>query len=236
MQPTVLYIDDAPSNLFLLELIAEDQGILLETASNGELGLKKTREREYDLILSDIRLPDVNGFEILKELRLQSLNVFTPVIAFTADVTRSNQRKIVEHGFTDYLSKPFKDDDLINKFKLSLAPARCEVDLSNYLKYITQQSQVEKAQSIILEDLHDFEKKFCLAWFDKNEAEIDTQLHKAAFIMGNLKLTDLQKTIEEFKLKRGSQVDQQLLLMEIKMKLLGIYRTLSDVGSWKITG
>ena len=234
MKPTILYIDDAPSNLFLVELIAEEQGIRLETAISGQLGLQKTKEKEYNLILSDIRLPDITGFQILKELRFESANMFTPVIAFTADVTTSNQRKIVEHGFTAFLSKPFKEDDLLRIFEVILNSTSLSLDLMYYKKYIRESIQYKKAKEIIINELRDFENNISLALFDNNFDEIENQIHKISFLLSNLKLATMLNLVEELKQKTTNHLNYSIPLMKMKSNLLSMYRTILDDRNWEV--
>ncbi|MFM9836716.1 MAG: two-component system response regulator [Cyclobacteriaceae bacterium] len=226
-QPQVLYIDDAASNLFLVELIAQDHNIDLETAENGLEGIEKVKAKEYTLILSDIRLPDVSGYEILKQTRADSLNVFTPVIAFTADVTVATREKILEHGFTDYLTKPFNADDLVKRFSVYLAQAVLTPDLSYYTTYIKDDSQLLKAKKMILIDFQDFEKKFCKAWMQRDEQEMKDQLHKIEFVCENLKLASLLDSIKEFKANTESMAVRELAVMKIKRDLLLLYKNMS---------
>ncbi len=226
-QPKVLYIDDAASNLFLVELIAQDHNIDLETAENGLEGIEKIKLKEYALILSDIRLPDVSGFEILKQTRTHSLNEFTPVIAFTADVTVVTHEKILEHGFTDYLTKPFNPDDLVRRFLIYLAPSNLAPDLSYYAAYIKEHSQLLKAKKMILTDFQDFEKKFCRAWMQRDEKEMKDQLHKIEFVCENLKLTSLLDSIREFKANAESVALRELAVMKVKRDLLLLYKKMN---------
>jgi CheY-like chemotaxis protein len=226
-QPQVLYIDDAASNLFLVELIAQDHNIDLETVDNGLEGIKKVKAKEYGLILSDIRLPDVSGYEILEQTRANSLNLFTPVVAFTADVTVATREKIWEHGFTDYLTKPFNADDLVKRFSVYLSPAKLVPDLSYYTTYIKEHSQLLKAKKMILIDFQDFEKKFCKAWMQRDEREMKDQLHKIEFVCENLKLTTLMDLIKEFKANTESVAVREVAVMNIKRDLLLLYKSMS---------
>ncbi len=229
MTPTsqVLYIDDAASNLFLVELIAQDLGIILETAATGLEGIEKVMKQQFSMILSDIRLPDVTGYEILKQARAGSVNEYTPVIAFTADVTAATREKILEHGFTDYLTKPFNNDDLVKRFSVYLGPAETAPDISFYTTYIKEESQLVKAKQMILSDFLDFEKSFCKAWVQRNEQELQDQLHKIEFVCQNLKLSAMLESIMEFKAKAGSLASREMAVMKIKKSLLSLYKNLA---------
>jgi DNA-binding response OmpR family regulator len=179
-------------------------------------------------------LPDITGFQILKELRFESVNMFTPVIAFTADVTTSNQRKIVEHGFTAFLSKPFKEDDLLRIFEVILNSTSLSLDLAYYKKYIRESIQYKKAKEIIINELRDFENNISLALFDNNYTEIENQIHKISFLLNNLKLVTLVNLVEELKQKTTSPFNNRIILMKIKLNLLSLYKEVSDDRNWEV--
>jgi CheY-like chemotaxis protein len=221
----VLYIDDAASNLFLVELIAQDLNIVLDTAATGIEGIQKIKSQEYSLILCDIRLPDVSGYEILSQTRSASLNTYTPIIAFTADVTVATREKIVELGFTDYLTKPFEADDLVKRFSVYLSPREVVPDFSFYSTYIKEESQLMKAKKMILVDFYDFEKNFCRAWMLRNEQMLQDQLHKIEFVCQNLKLTNMLAMIKDFKATTDYSI-RELSAMGIKRDLLSLYKDL----------
>jgi CheY-like chemotaxis protein len=223
---SVLYIDDAASNLFLVELIAEAQGIVLETAATGMEGIRKINEKAYSMILSDIRLPDVSGYEILKQIRISDHNAFTPVVAFTADVTVATKEKIAEHGFTDYLTKPFREEDLTKKFAMYRSPSVVVPDFSYYSSFIKEESQLAKAKKMILVDFQDFEKKFYKAWFYKDQQELKDQLHKIEFVCQNLKLTSLTEAFQKFKDHPAFDSERELEVMKIRKDLLLLYKYL----------
>jgi CheY-like chemotaxis protein len=223
----VLYIDDASSNLFLVELIAEGQGIALDTAATGEEGIQKVNSKTYSMILSDIRLPDVSGYEILKQTRISVHNTYTPVVAFTADVTLTTREKIVEHGFTDYLTKPFREEDLIKKFSVFRSRGEVVPDFSYYTSFIKEESQLIKAKKMVLVDFQDFERKFSQAWVSRSEKDLQDQLHKIEFVCQNLKLSSLIESLQDFKLQTGYGADRELEVMKIRRDLLSLYSYLS---------
>ena len=72
--------------------------------------------RKYDLIFMDIMMEDINGIDTLKELKKNN-NFNTPVIAFTADALSTSKDKYLKEGFNDYISKPFKKEELEEKLK-----------------------------------------------------------------------------------------------------------------------
>lgn len=88
-------------------------------AANGQTGIKLACSKPVDIIILDIKLPDINGFEVLQAIRLFSS---TPVIMSTADKVQDDIVKSVQFGANDYLIKPFKQEDLIYHIRKNLEP------------------------------------------------------------------------------------------------------------------
>jgi PAS domain S-box-containing protein len=103
----VLYIEDNPANLRLVSRALERQRhIQLISAAEPQLGLQLARGKRPDLILLDINLPDMNGYEVLSRLRSEPACRDIPVIAVTANAMDSDRAKALKAGFNDYLTKP----------------------------------------------------------------------------------------------------------------------------------
>lgn len=111
---TVLYIEDNSANLRLVTQSLELQNnIIVQSASEPVLGLKLAEECKPELILLDINLPGMDGFEILKQLRQSHVTRNTPVIAISANAMQSDIRKIFEAGFDDCIIKPIDVKELL---------------------------------------------------------------------------------------------------------------------------
>ncbi|MGK2952044.1 MAG: MASE3 domain-containing protein [Thiobacillus sp.] len=103
----LLYVEDNPANLRLVEkILAKRQDIDFVAAASGEAGLKLVLQAPPDLILLDINLPDMNGFEVLRHLKDNPLTRNIPVIAVTANAMPRDIARGREAGFSDYLTKP----------------------------------------------------------------------------------------------------------------------------------
>ncbi|MCP5285047.1 MAG: PAS domain S-box protein [Burkholderiaceae bacterium] len=103
----VLYIEDNPANLALVEqIVARHPGLLLSSATDGPAGLAAARAQRPALILLDIHLPGMDGYEVLARLRADPLTREVPVVALTAQAMPSDARRAIEAGFAEYLSKP----------------------------------------------------------------------------------------------------------------------------------
>ena len=117
---TLLYVEDNPANLKLVEqIIARHPDICLLTAMNGSSGIEIARASRPDVILMDINLPGISGFEILEILRAEPATASIPVIALTANAMPRDIQKGLEAGFFRYITKPIK----VNEFMAALEVA-----------------------------------------------------------------------------------------------------------------
>ena len=111
---TVLYVEDNPANIELLEMVfREMDNVRLLTAPSGELGLELARINRPDLIILDLHLSGINGFEVLEKLRKTAETRHIPVFAMTASATRHDIERGVAAGFAKYITKPFVVGDVI---------------------------------------------------------------------------------------------------------------------------
>jgi CheY-like chemotaxis protein/anti-sigma regulatory factor (Ser/Thr protein kinase) len=110
---TLLCIEDNLANLQLVEhLLAQDHDLRLITARQGRTGVELARERQPDLILLDLHLPDMNGEEVLRALRRAPETAEVPVIVISEDATLEQVRRLCLLGACDYLTKPFDIQEL----------------------------------------------------------------------------------------------------------------------------
>ena len=105
MKDRILVADDEEDIRWILETSLKKSGFEVECAENGEDAVRKAREETYSLILLDINMPDMNGFEVLSRLRDGGID--SPIIFITAQNTVSNAIDSMQLGAYDYLTKPF---------------------------------------------------------------------------------------------------------------------------------
>jgi PAS domain S-box-containing protein len=119
---TVVYVEDNPSNLALMEeLIATLDRVELTTAPTAEIGIELVRARRPDVVLMDINLPGMSGFEALRCLREWPETRDIPVIALSAAAMARDRKRADEAGFFCYLTKPVRVDELIGVLEGLLA-------------------------------------------------------------------------------------------------------------------
>lgn len=109
----VLCCDDDEFNLVFAEMILAGK-CEYTLATNGREAIEYSRKMEFDIILMDITMPEIDGIQAMKEIRRESLNQTTPIAAVTALAMTGDRERLLSYGFDQYLSKPFKEDDLIH--------------------------------------------------------------------------------------------------------------------------
>ncbi|HSN47283.1 MAG TPA: response regulator, partial [Flavobacterium sp.] len=115
----VLVAEDIALNQMLIKLILSDFGFECDIADNGKIVLKKLEENEYDIILMDLHMPEMNGYETTDYIR-NKMHLKIPIIALTADVASIDIEKSKKLGMNDYISKPIDEKLLYSKIMLQM--------------------------------------------------------------------------------------------------------------------
>jgi DNA-binding response OmpR family regulator len=115
----VLQVEDDPAAAQAVEQMMKAQGYTCQTTAYGEEAVELATDTEYDLILLDIMLPDINGYEVLR--RLQVAGVTTPVLIQSGIIGREEMEKGVGVGAEDFLVKPFSLRELDNRINAIMA-------------------------------------------------------------------------------------------------------------------
>jgi signal transduction histidine kinase len=112
----ILIIDDEPANIALLEaLLAETGYTQFKSITDSRLALRACKVFEPDLILLDLMMPQPDGFAILDALRAERSEIFLPVVVLTADATKETKGRALRRGATDFLTKPFDHDEVMQR-------------------------------------------------------------------------------------------------------------------------
>lgn len=112
MSERILVIDDEPDMLMLLRMIIEDNtSYEVETTNNPAEGLKMLTEEAYDLVISDLKMPGMDGLELFDELRKMSPDI--PVIIITAYGSPEAADEALKKGVADFITKPFRKDTIL---------------------------------------------------------------------------------------------------------------------------
>lgn len=145
---SILIVDDQPQNIELLEAYLIPQGYNLISASSGECALAMLSCNDIDLILLDVMMPGMNGFEVIRLIRKDALHKLLPIILVTALRETDDRIKGIEAGCDDFISKPFDKNELLARVR-ALLKVKAYNDLTdNYRK------ELELEVSMRTKELH----------------------------------------------------------------------------------
>lgn len=109
----ILIVEDNPVNQLLATRILTKLGYEIEVAENGKIAVEKTKNKLFDVILMDLQMPDLDGFQATTIIRTKgNLNNQTPIIAMTAHVLPGEKERCIKSGMNNYISKPFATKEL----------------------------------------------------------------------------------------------------------------------------
>ena len=126
----VLLVEDDPRMLEVLAALLREDHILLTAAKDGVAALKLTKEKSFDLILLDLGLPGMDGFEVLRELKTTPETESIPVIVLTAWNSSKDKLRGFELGAVDYLTKPYESAELRARVRAVLRTKHLQDELS----------------------------------------------------------------------------------------------------------
>ncbi len=135
MKQRILVVDDEPEAVELVEFNLKQAGYAVSTAADGAEALKKARSQTPDLIVLDVMLPEMDGFEICKALRLDGATAKVPVIMLTAKAAEIDRVLGLELGADDYLTKPFSPRELLLRVKKILARSAPQEKAKEQLRF-----------------------------------------------------------------------------------------------------
>ena len=115
MRRKILVVEDDPDQLEIISLSLKAAGFAIGTAANGTDALVKTRSISPDLIILDLMLPGLNGFDVCESLRRDPATASVPIIILTGMRTQFGRFAGLESGANDFLLKPFNPDQLVSK-------------------------------------------------------------------------------------------------------------------------
>jgi DNA-binding response OmpR family regulator len=115
VQPMILVVDDSTTNVVLLEAILDEKGYRIETALNAKEAYAIIAKQSPDLILLDLLMPKISGFDFLAQIRNSEITRNTPVIIVSALTDEENISRILEMGAIDFIKKPIDLQYLVEK-------------------------------------------------------------------------------------------------------------------------
>ena len=117
----ILVVDDVKTNVLLLQTMMKRANYVVVTASSGTEAIEKVKTESPDLILLDVMMPDMNGFEVSEALKADPASKEIPIIFVTALSDSKNVVEGFEHGGNDYVTKPFNMAEIMTRIRHQLA-------------------------------------------------------------------------------------------------------------------
>lgn len=149
-QKKILIVDDNEMNRLVAEMIVQQNGAKAIHAQNGQEAIEKLKNENPDIILMDLQMPIMNGYEATKHIRLK-LNHSIPIIALTANAIKGEKENCLEAGMNDYISKPFKEHDLIQAILKLISSTKNHSALSDHTKFDNYHKPATYDLSILLQ-------------------------------------------------------------------------------------
>lgn len=152
--PKILIIDDIASNIQVVANLLKKNNYNISYAQSGKTGLERANQIEFDLILLDIMMPEMDGFEVCQHLKKNQKTKDIPVIFLTAKTTEDSLKKGFDAGAVDFISKPFKADELLARVNTHILLKTVRERLSETNIELQQaNANKDKLLSIIAHDL-----------------------------------------------------------------------------------
>ena len=148
MAPTILVIDDSALDRLLLSAVLQKEGFIVFTANDGKEGLQQAKQKQPDIILLDVFMPDESGFETCKKLKQDGSTNTIPVIFLSGAEDLKSRVTGLTSGGVDYITKPFEREEVLARIRVHLRIRRAFQALIAHQK--EQLKQLEIAQQSIL--------------------------------------------------------------------------------------
>jgi len=120
MQKVILLVEDEPNILDPLEFLLERNGLKVDSVVDGAAACRRLEETTPDLILLDVMIPNIDGFEVLRTVRAKHSSETLPVLMLSAKGQEADRLKARALGANDFITKPFSNDDLVRRIRRHL--------------------------------------------------------------------------------------------------------------------
>lgn len=120
MKPRVLLIEDNETNCYLAKFLLEESGLTVIHAPNGKEGVKRAREELPDLIVMDIEMPEMDGYEAAAAIKQAGETKHIPIVASTSYAMSGDRDRALASGFVEYIEKPYEPDDFVRRIRCHL--------------------------------------------------------------------------------------------------------------------
>ncbi len=157
----IMVVDDNPDSLKLLSDILSEQGFQVRQALNGQLALAAAKQQPPGLFILDIRMPEMDGFELCRQLKKEPTTCSVPVIFISGLNDSADKVKAFDIGGQDYITKPFEDTEVLARVKLHLEVSSMRKNLENMVRQRTiNLEESNTALKVLLEHRSSEREKF----------------------------------------------------------------------------
>ena len=236
----VLVVEDMPLNQLLIKTLLDDFGFNCEITSNGKLAVDILKTKTFDIILMDLQMPEMNGFEATDYIR-NKLKLNIPILALTADVTTVDVEKCKAVGMNDYLAKPIDEKllyqkivSLVKKNTLAKKETIIEKVQSQKIRYVNLNYLNERTQSnpelvleminLYLEQTPPLVSEMKLSFQNRDWDALQKAVHKmipSFTIMGmDIGFEKMAKKIQEYATIMQNSDEMSSLIIELETVLL----------------
>ncbi len=217
----ILIIEDNPDvNQYLVTLL--EPFYCVESALNGKQGFAKAVELIPDLIISDVMMPEMDGFELCKKVKANNLTATVPVILLTAKSADQYKLMGIQTGADDYISKPFDPDYLIEKVqKLLISQAKLKKQYSKSIRLEPSDIEIEDSDEIFL--------KKCISTIEKNLQKDDFSTETLATIL-NLSSSSLYRKLKLLTNLSSAEFIRSIRIKRAAQLLQDKNKTVSEVA------
>lgn len=238
----ILIVDDSKASLDMIKSILDDKDLRIATASTGEGALKKVKANPFDLILMDILMPEMDGFQVNRALKKNKSTKGIPVIFITAKHDEESIIKGFEEGAMDYVTKPFKDAELkarirnhlhLKRYKENLEQAKEEAEKSSKVKseFLANMSHEIRTPISGILGVVDLLKSSSLTHQQKDyvniiESSTDLLLTIINDILDLSKIEAGKMTLEQIPFDIRKNLEDVLALFKTKVKEKNLYMNL----------
>jgi len=195
----ILVVDDHPANLKLVSEFLKGLGVEVKTTDSGTEALAICERETFSLILMDVQMPGLDGYETTKLLRSKESNVRTPIVALTAHAVNEQKTQLLLAGMDDFLSKPVSEDDLkhiIGRWVEADASGPASIEKATTSPFVSPVIETPKAET----ELPKFDWKESLK-LAKNKADLATDLLKILLASLEETATRIHSTLQENDMK-----------------------------------
>ena len=240
----VLVAEDIPLNQLLMRTLLDDFGFECDIAANGKIAIDKLQNKNYDIILMDLQMPEMNGFEATAYIR-NVMNLKIPILALTADVTTADLEKCKAVGMNDYLAKPVDERILYSKIVGLISTLEQDKEITSKvekikftnLNYLDQRSKSNPDLMMEMISLY-LEQTPVLIELMKNSLEkkdwitLGAAVHKmipSFSIVGiHVDFENIAKRIQEYANKQQQEDEIGEMLIQLENVCLQVYEELSE--------